>query len=68
MRDSLEAPEQLDLARNAAVLVDTYLRGLIHSEAPRAARAARRVTIKRSPLRKRAAKPPSRPGKRAASS
>jgi TetR/AcrR family acrAB operon transcriptional repressor len=33
MRDSLELPAQIDLARNAEALVDTYLRGLQHAPA-----------------------------------
>jgi hypothetical protein len=31
MRDSIEAPEEIDLVRNTESLVDTYLLGLVHS-------------------------------------
>ena len=63
IRDSLESPDQLDLARNAGTLVDFYLRGLVSTPSrpapmrtaavgaskPRTVRGAPRSTVKLAP-------------------
>jgi TetR/AcrR family acrAB operon transcriptional repressor len=60
MRDSIEAPEEIDLVRNAEALVDTYLLGLVHSPA--------RKSTRRSPAKRTAESAQPRSALRAESS